>query len=67
MNNTDRIHARYDADNDMRPDGPPVTWAEEQLAQLIDRMKARIDALEQRIQALETAAELARWKASGRP
>ena len=48
-----RIHDRYDAERDVIPGAPAVTWADEQLAQAIDILLDRIFALQTRVKWLE--------------
>jgi hypothetical protein len=49
----ERIENRYNGDNDMRPDGPPVTWAEMDLAYLLKIACERIEILETQLEEHE--------------
>lgn len=42
----DNIFNRYNPENDTRPDGPPVTWAEYALANRIQQLEKRLEKLE---------------------
>ena len=41
-----KIDRRYDPENDCRPNGPRVTWAEYDLQQQVTRLESRIAKLE---------------------
>ena len=47
------IYDRYNAENDIIPDAPPVTWADYSLAQCIEELEDRIYVLERHIDSLE--------------
>ena len=47
------INHRYDAENDVTPGAPMVTWADYSLAECIEELESRIYVLERRINSLE--------------
>ena len=51
------IYDRYNAENDIIPGAPMVTWAEYSLAQCIEELEDRIYKLERLVEALEDGVE----------
>ena len=54
MNNStisqvERIISRHDPENDCRPDGPAVTWAEEALASMVIELVNEVKRLKDEI------------------
>jgi hypothetical protein len=41
-----QIKERYNCENDVRPEGPPVTWAEMDLYEALMKLTARVESLE---------------------
>ncbi len=53
-----QIEERYNSENNTRPDGPPVTWAEMELYEAVLSLKARVEDLEQmRANIINTLAD----------
>ena len=48
-----RIRSRYDAEFDLIPNGPRVTWAEEDLADAVERLLHRVEELEAQVARLQ--------------
>ena len=51
------IYDRYNAENDIIPGAPMVTWADYSLAQCIEELEDRIYDLQRRIDKLEDGVE----------
>jgi hypothetical protein len=49
-----RIHERYDGDNDCSPDYPTVNWTDEQLAECIEGLLDAINDLNEKVSRLES-------------
>jgi len=50
-----RIEAKYNPEFDMRRDGPPVTWAEMDLAEAVTELAAKVEELETKLAAKSAA------------
>ena len=60
-----QIESRYNPENDMRKEGPPVTWAEYDLYLAVEALTKRVEALEAENLRLKRAARDAMTLASG--
>jgi cell division protein FtsB len=54
----EKIESRYDAEFDLIPDGPRVTWAEFELAYALKKLLARVEELEAQVERLQSGSEL---------
>jgi len=55
----DRISGRYDAEFDVIPGGPPVTWVDMELVSIIRRQQEQIHMLDDRLRNLEQKLTIA--------
>lgn len=51
---TNKIHSRYNAEFDYRPEGPEITWAEDDLADCIEILTRMINELQTKVTYLES-------------
>jgi hypothetical protein len=42
----EKLENRYDAENDVNPEWPNISWAEYDLVQIVDELLRRIETLE---------------------